>query len=587
MKQWFVKEIKGHFNLRNPKGVRPTDVFFVVYIDGKQYKLSSGMKVYPNQWDKKGQQAIESNMLSRLDNSNNKKLNAKINRIRCSFVDFLKYLCTVEIESIDVKEVLKLYIYKDMKKKKNLEFDAERFISDAFEYYFANISMVKPRTRANNESKLNNFVNYIKEKGLNDDILVFSQSGINDYRDYLLNKMNNDGSFGIRYLNSIMELITRLINKVLRVQTKYLDFGFREVDYIKIPDNRTQEDICRFPLFNDEIQSIIDCDTLTEKEQEYRTVFLLQCECGLRVSDLIKLMVGKTEQDNGIIRVLTKKGETHNLYAHVHLTSKLKELLYQDVPKFKLVHVNKFMENEYNNTIRTICKIAGLDRMIMWRDSKGERHDSKLHEVVVSHDARHTFITNEVKKGTPYEVLCQMTGHVDDKMIKQVYANLTKEDKSKKVRDYFNNMSESKKTITPKKSGNVLDIVFCYAKLIELKALQENGIDLRNLPLTNECIQVILSTSNLSKAIEFSRDKELGQLKEKALELYNIVRVLSIMYYDSNIYHVFEYKLYKFGFIKEMMPIDMIENFFREPTEEELAQQQLDEHIKWLEKEGE
>ena len=44
---------------------------------------------------------------------------------------------------------------------------------------------------------------------------------------------------------------------------------------------------------------------------------------------------------------------------------------------------------------------------------------NKLHEVVVNHCFRHTFITNEVKKGTPYDVLCQMTGHVDDKMIKK------------------------------------------------------------------------------------------------------------------------------------------------------------------------
>ena len=37
--------------------------------------------------------------------------------------------------------------------------------------------------------------------------------------------------------------------------------------------------------------------------------FLLQCECGLRVSDLQTLMRGEGEQDNGIIRVLTEKGE--------------------------------------------------------------------------------------------------------------------------------------------------------------------------------------------------------------------------------------------------------------------------------------
>ena len=113
MKQQFVREIRGHFNLRKPKGGKPTDVFFVVCLNGKQYKLSSGMKVYPDQWDSKMQQAIESNQLSRLDNRNNKMVNEKINSIRCSFMDFLKYLCTAETETVDIGELLKLFIYKD------------------------------------------------------------------------------------------------------------------------------------------------------------------------------------------------------------------------------------------------------------------------------------------------------------------------------------------------------------------------------------------------------------------------------------------------------------------------------------------
>lgn len=436
----------------------------------------------------------------------------------------------------------------------------------------------------NNESKLNQFIDYLKEKKLNNDKTVFSQGGINDFKDYLVYKMNNDGHFGTRHLNSIIELITRLINRVLCVNTKYLDYGFSQITINKLPDNRTQENICRFPLLDEEIQAVIECNTLTDKEKEYRTVFLLHCECGLRVSDLQRLMNRKGENDDGIIRVPTKKGENKSLYAHVHITPKLMQYLEQDVPSFKLVHVNKFNEHEYNKMIRTICKKAGLTRTIDWKDSKGEAHHNMLHEVVVSHCFRHTFITNEVKKGTPYEVLCQMTGHVDDKMIKKVYANLTKEDKSNKVRDYFNRKSKTKKAVTPNRNNNVLDVVFGYNKLLQLQDLQKNGTELRNLPLTKECIQVVLSTANLNKAIEYCKDKDLTQLKEKALELYGIVRTLTIMQYDANIYHIYEYKLYKFCFIKEMMPADMIEEMFREPTEDKIAQAQLEEHIKWLNK---
>lgn len=582
MKQLFLKEIRGHFNLRQPKGRKPTDVFFVVYLNGKQYKLSCGMKVYPDQWDSKMQQAIESNQLSKIDNRNNKILNEKINSIRCSFMEFLKYLCTVEIESVNIEGLLKLFIYKDMKKKKNSDFNAECIITEALEYYYTNVYPVKIRTKRNNESKLNHFVAYIKEKGLNGDVTVFSQRGLNDYKDYLLSKMNNGGDFGIAHLNGILELLSRLINKVLIVNSKYLQYGFSKVEYVKLPDTRTQEDICRFPLYDDEIQALMNCNTLTELEQEYRTVFLLQCECGLRVSDLQTLIRGEGEQDNGIIRVLTEKGENKNLYAHVRITSKLTQYLFQEIPNFKLVHVNRFMENEYNKNLRAISEKAELQRVIDWKDSKGKKHHSKIYEVIVSHDARHTFITNEVKKGTPYDVLCQMTGHVDDKMIKKVYANLTKEDKSNKVRDYFNKKNEPVNTSAPQKKGYVLDVIFGYSKLMELKDLQLNGTDIANLPLTKECVQILLSTARLTQAFEFSKGKSLTRFKEKAMELYDIVKILTITFTNPNIYHIYEYKLFKFGFIKDMMPIDMIEELFREPTEDELAQSQLEEHIKWL-----
>ena len=85
--------------------------------------------------------------------------------------------------------------------------------------------------------------------------------------------------------------------------------------------------------------------------------------------------------------------------------------------------------------------------------------------------------------------------------------------------------------------------------------------------------------SNLNKAIDCCKDKDLTQLREKALELYGIVRTLTIMYSKPNIYHIYEYKLFKFGFIKEMLPMELIEDMFREPTEEEMMQSLLDEYL--------
>ena len=54
----FINEIKGHFNLRQPNEDKPTSIYFVVVLEGKQYKLSTGVKIYPKFWSYEKQKAI-------------------------------------------------------------------------------------------------------------------------------------------------------------------------------------------------------------------------------------------------------------------------------------------------------------------------------------------------------------------------------------------------------------------------------------------------------------------------------------------------------------------------------------------------
>ena len=56
--QVFINEIvKANFNLRQPKSERPTNIYLIVRINQKQAKLSTGVKVYPEHWNIKKQEA--------------------------------------------------------------------------------------------------------------------------------------------------------------------------------------------------------------------------------------------------------------------------------------------------------------------------------------------------------------------------------------------------------------------------------------------------------------------------------------------------------------------------------------------------
>ena len=71
--QVFINEIvKANFNLRQPKSERPTNIYLIVrIINQKQAKLSTGVKVYPDQWNIKKQEAYISCRLTESDNINN------------------------------------------------------------------------------------------------------------------------------------------------------------------------------------------------------------------------------------------------------------------------------------------------------------------------------------------------------------------------------------------------------------------------------------------------------------------------------------------------------------------------------------
>lgn len=107
-------EYKLNFNLHKPKALRPTLIYAVIYFRKKQYKISTGVKVYPNQWNPKKQIATISNGQSKLDNYNNGIVNDKLKQILLSFEQSKAYLCE-HIESLsDFYEIIKKYINPNM-----------------------------------------------------------------------------------------------------------------------------------------------------------------------------------------------------------------------------------------------------------------------------------------------------------------------------------------------------------------------------------------------------------------------------------------------------------------------------------------
>jgi hypothetical protein len=116
-RQIFINEMQARFNLRKPRSEKPTNLYLVCRINNKQVKLSTGVKIYPDHWNEKRQEAYISVRLSELDNINNTIVNKKITKLKEYFIEFKHYLCMHPDEIGESMKLLKQHIYKDRMKK--------------------------------------------------------------------------------------------------------------------------------------------------------------------------------------------------------------------------------------------------------------------------------------------------------------------------------------------------------------------------------------------------------------------------------------------------------------------------------------
>ncbi len=344
-----------------------------------------------------------------------------------------------------------------MAKKKKI--DIKQVIADALEHYHKRNSSIKDSTKRQNESLLSEFYRFVDTLPARDRTMkIFSQKGLNRYKEYLIDKMNStktDGkkrNFGVVQLNRCGLMIARLINKVLKPD----EVVPNDVDWIKLEDPRREDQKGHIPLLDNEVTAIENCKGLTPVEEEYRDIFLLQIESGQRVSDLANILTGEYtlgQVDEYECIILATKKE--DVPAAVVLTPKVRMLL-ERIKTHKHVDPKEFKDmadgkgnNKYNEAIRRITKKAGLDRIIVKIDTNKIVEKKPLYEVITSHDARSTFITNKIRAGMTPDDIAVFTGHVNGEMIRRVYAQPTIEDKLRNVKRFLSSGNNEKDSNSP------------------------------------------------------------------------------------------------------------------------------------------
>lgn len=605
-KQIFIHEMTCNFNLREPKTNKPTNIYFVVCIDGKQIKFPTGVKIYPDHWNKRKQEAYISYRLSELDNKNNAIVNTKISTMKKDFLEYKHYLCD-NPNLLDSKlSLLKKYINKDNMEKTN------------------NISAIETMRKIINErdgaasSKLqysrnmNKFERFLKAKKIEDNFQNMNLKTFNSYQRYLIEELKDTPK-------TIENIIKGTLFPILRKADINIDIPFRwhesnldSFELVKDRSNKelaknkrvalTEEQVMQIHNFTITKESIKDIykfkvkDKQIEKYQEIKDMFVFQCFVGQRISDIQKFFNGENyiDKEHNTISIIQQKTGAR---AFIPILPIAQELI--DKYQGKKLQFYKEGNATTNVDLKKLMKQIGFNEEITYEEN-GKQKTEPLYELIHTHSARHTFVTIMCRKDIPKETVILATGHEDTKMIDEVYSHLNHKDKSRKVAAAFNKAFNPDKVEASTENINtdrILELIdkgiaeksnsksrkkvsmleYCIAAntILSLIGLQQQGINIYQLPELSKAIAIIKNIQRLEVVKEpFIEKFKASEDKETILQ--NIVQIDKFIWNigkrkaDPELYQMLQHKLLTLGLSDEpIMPADDLDYIWQMEIHEE------------------
>ena len=548
-RQIFINQMQCNFNLRQPKANKPTNIYLVVYLNNKQVKLSTGVKVYPEHWNIRKQQAYVNARLSKLDNNNNTIANDRLSELKDMFLEFKHYLCEHPTDIENSITILRTRIYKNTMTTEIKKKSATTVMKEIIDAKQAASS-----TKEQQKLNVGKFERYLKENNISDTWESMNLNTFESYQKYLVD--NGRGSVTIRNIiqNTLFPLLKK-VSKRVDIPFTWYDSNLNSFEFVKDESNKELASNKKVTLTEEQLKQLYDypitgTELQVRKRTEIRDLFVLQCLVGQRVGDMQKFFNGDNEKDEeeDTISIIQQKTKAR---AIIPLTPLAKEIIskYQNTE----LKYYKPSNSNLNAELRIIAEEAGLNIPITFEDKDGKQV-KPLFELVHTHTARHTFITIMCRRDIPKETIIIATGHEDTKMIDKVYSHLSNKDKAQKVSTAFkkkldgdifsmgkvetNSLNEAKPTNDATNNitfDTLLDTQFFASKINKAVELQSQVGHLKNGKLCsydNEITSLISEIEKFSQSSTSDSDVAKQYVKQlsvgKQSDLYDSFREMII-----------------------------------------------------------
>lgn len=271
-------------------------------------------------------------------------------------------------------------------------------IVEEWEQYLKTIEgTVGGRTMAGYKTPFEAFKDFMEPR-INLKPIDFDFKTYNAYMVYLRGRYKPNSA--ARHLKTFKRLLTYLEKVNVKVGFDKEEIKYKESAGLKLC--LTEEQLNK--VYNHKFYGFTD---------KMRWLFLLQCNTGLRISDLFRVIENIT---GDFIVIETQKTGT---MIRQPLTPIVKDVLKR--LDYKIPTIS---EQKYRDYIKTIYKAIDPTGVVQIRDHKTNSFKNvHIHEEISSHDAVRTFITRCMNKGITASTVALMTGKTIQVILKHYYVS--------------------------------------------------------------------------------------------------------------------------------------------------------------------
>jgi len=360
--------------------------------NNRQKYMSTGIRVYPKEWDSRYQRVI-----NRIDATIlNKTLDKLMNEVRQVLYDM------IDDGHIDIFAV-------------PARLDAKRKKAGTFpDFVKGRLPIHKHGQSPLRQKAYDRFYNFLDDYGKFRLFSDVNEHTVLELDRYLQKKKMMASSRWVNY--------HRFLNTFIRDAQKENLMTYNPYDRIRIDKGDDSQSIEKY-LSSEELKQIRAAEMPTKRLDRVRDLFVFQCFTCMAYVDLASFSLDKVRVVDGKEMIFGRRGKTGKDY-QIPLLRPAKEILdkYDGHLPAALTTKNKarkgvMTNQQYNKALKEVIDAAGLG----------------IH--VTTHWARHTGATMLLNAGVEMDVIAKVGGWSDTKVLRRIYAKLHPETVVKAVNE--------------------------------------------------------------------------------------------------------------------------------------------------------